>query len=319
MNKILLLLSFYLSFPAQAAFEYKYPLSTVEMALKQVSEHVYYVEGIPGVATDNEGFISNAGFIETEKGIIIVDALGTPSLAEKFLALIRQHTQKPIIEVYATHYHADHIYGLQAFKERGAKIIAPFGVNDYLDSPAAEERLEERRFSLEPWVNENTHIIFPDQLINKVVNKNYGDVEIIINYLGKAHSDGDLTVYVKTDGVMFSGDTIFEGRIPFLGDSDTKAWLETLNNMLKNNAIKYLIPGHGSASSNAKKTISLTRNYLQFMREKFGAGVEELMTFEEIYNEINWSEFSSLPAFEVGNRINAYQVFLALEKELLEE
>ena len=301
------------------AYDFKYPLSTVDMELKKVSEHVYYVEGKPGIATDNEGFISNAGVIITHKGIIVIDSLGSPSLAEKLVSLIREISNLPIIEVIATHYHADHVYGLQIFEELGAKVIAPNGVDQYLNSTAAVERLDERRFSLDPWVNDKTALVYPDEIVSKTQHKNYGDVDLIINYLGKAHSDGDLNVYIKTDGVMFSGDTIFEGRIPFLGDSDTKIWLETLNDMLKNNQIKTLVPGHGSASNNAKSTISLTRNYLKFMREQFSEGVEEMMTFDEIYSEIDWTEFEKLPAFDIGNRINAYQVFLALEKELLEE
>ncbi len=41
-------------------------VTDVEMDLKQVTEHVYYVQGKAGIATDNEGFISNAGFIVTD-------------------------------------------------------------------------------------------------------------------------------------------------------------------------------------------------------------------------------------------------------------
>lgn len=302
-----------------SAFDFKYPLSTVEMSLKQVSDHVYYVEGVPGVATDNEGFISNSSFIITDKGIVIVDALGSPSLAEKLLSLIRTVSDKPVIEVIATHYHADHIYGLQVFKDLGAKVIAPKGSDLYLDSTAADERLDERRFSLEPWVNDNTRLVYPDELIEKSYTKDYGNLTLTINYLGKAHSDGDLTIYVNSEGVLLSGDTIFEGRIPYLGDSDTKHWLSTLDNMLNNEKIKALIPGHGPYSTDARKTIYLTHKYLKYIREKFSAGVDELLSFEEIYEATNWSEFQKLPAFDVGNRPNAYQVFLALEKELLEE
>jgi len=241
-----------------SAYEFKYPLSTVKMALQKVSDHVYYVEGISGVATDNEGFISNASFILTEKGIVIVDALGSPSLAEQMISLIRTVSDKPIIEVITTHYHADHIYGLQVFKELGAKVVAPLGSDRYLDSAAAENRLEERRFSLEPWVNEKTQLIYPDEFIKDSQTRDYGDIHLTINYLGKAHSDGDLTIYVVSDGVFLSGDVIFEGRIPYLGDADTKNWLMTLNTMLKNDRIKALIPGHGHYSNDAKKTISLT-------------------------------------------------------------
>ncbi len=317
MRNILIIFFTLLSFSA-SALDFKYPLSSVDMSLKQVSEHVYYVEGIPGIATDNEGFISNASFVITDKGIVVIDALGSPSLAEKMLSLIRTISDKPIIEVIITHYHADHIYGIQVFKEQGAKVIAPLGSDVYLESIAAEERLEERRFSLEPWVNEETLLIYPDELVKASHIRDYGNIKLTINYLGKAHSDGDLTVYVNAEGILFSGDTIFEGRIPFLGDSDTKAWLKTLDDMLKNDAIKALVPGHGSYSTDAKQTIALTHNYLKFIREQFEEGVDELMSFDEIYSAIDWKDFSQLPAFTTANRRNAYQVFLALEKELLE-
>ncbi|MCK5667169.1 MAG: hypothetical protein KAI17_26970, partial [Thiotrichaceae bacterium] len=64
-----------------AEFAFKYPRSTVEMELQKVSEHVYYVQGATGVATDNQGFISKPTVIIGKKGITIVDGLGSPSLA----------------------------------------------------------------------------------------------------------------------------------------------------------------------------------------------------------------------------------------------
>ena len=48
-----------------------------------------------------------------------------------------------------------------------------------------------------------------------------------------------------------------------------------------------------------------------------GAGVEEFTPFDEVYAATDWSEFEDLPAFEAGNRINAYQVYLSMEAELL--
>lgn len=216
------------------AFGFKYPRSTVEMHLIQVFEHAYYVQGAADIATANQGFISNAGFVITPKGVVVIDALGSPSLAEQFLALIRTKTGAPIFEVITTHYHADHIYGLQTFKEQGAKIIAPKGINNYLDSAQATERLEERRFSLEPWVDENTKLVYPDEVVTKPMIQHYGNMTFQLNTLGAAHSDGDMTVFVEPDGVMFSGDVIFEGRIPYLGDSNTKAQLASLKEDLIN-------------------------------------------------------------------------------------
>ena len=62
----------------------------------------------------------------------------------------------------------------------------------------------------------------------------------------------------------------------------------------------------------------MTRDYLAFLRETFGTAVEELQEFEEAYNEADWSRFKDLPAFDAANRINAFGVYLSLERELLQ-
>ncbi len=295
-----------------------YAPTSVEMEVKKVSDHVYYVEGVPGIATDNQGFISNAGFVVTGEGVVVFDSLGTPSLAHKLVSKIREITEQPIKKVIVSHFHADHIYGLMVFEELGAEIIAPYGAQKYLQSEAAAERLEERQFSLDPWVNEDTRLVLPDTTIEKSDTFTMGGITFTINFMGKAHSDGDLTLLVEPDKVLFSGDIIFEGRIPFVGNADSKKWLETLTR-LETEGLNALVPGHGPVSHAPKETISLTRRYLAYLREVLGAGIEELMPFDEVYAEADWSEFEDLPAFEEGNRINAYQVYLSMEAELLEE
>ncbi len=296
----------------------KYAPTSVAMEVKKVSEHVYYVEGVPGIATDNEGFISNAGFIVTKDGVVVFDSLGTPSLANKLVQKIKTVTDQPIKKVIISHFHADHIYGLQVFEELGAEIIAPYGAQKYIQSEAAASRLEERQFSLEPWVNEDTRLVLPDTTVEKSYAFQQGGLSFTINYMGKAHSDGDLTLLVEPDKVLFSGDIIFEGRIPFVGNADSKKWLETLTR-LETEGLNALVPGHGPASDNPKETISLTRRYLAYLRKVLGEGIEDLTPFDEVYAEADWSEFEDLPAFEEGNRINAYQVYLSMEAELLEQ
>lgn len=296
----------------------QYPPALVPMEVKKVSEHVYYVEGAAGIATDNEGFISNAGFVVTGDGVVVFDSLGTPSLANKLRTKIAEITDQPIKKVLVSHFHADHIYGLQVFEELGAEIIAPYGAQKYIHSEAAKQRLEERQLSLDPWVNENTRLVLPDTTISKSSVFTLGEVTFTINFMGKAHSDGDMTMLVEPDKVLFSGDIIFRQRIPFVGNADSKKWLETLTR-LETEGLTALVPGHGPATADPKNTISLTRRYLAHLRKVMGDGVEEMMPFDEIYAAADWSEFKDLPAFAEGNRINAYQVYLSMEAELLEQ
>ena len=294
----------------------KYAPAGVEMQLQKISEHVYYVQGAPGVPTDNEGFISNAGVVITDAGVVIFDALGTPSLGQLLLEKIRAITDKPIVKVFVSHYHADHIYGLQVFQDIGAEIYAPAGAQAYLESPNALERLDERRFSLSPWVDERSRLVEPKHYMTKGMNFELGGVQFTINMVGAAHSDGDLTMLVEPDRVLFSGDIIFEGRIAYLGDADTKHWLDTLTRM-ETAGVAALIPGHGKAAEQPNKAIPQTRRYLAFLRERMNVAVEELLSFDEAYGQTDWSEFEELPAFDAANRRNAYQVFLSIEREHL--
>ena len=296
----------------------RYADTSVRMELKKVSEHVWFVQGEAGIATDNEGFISNAAVIIGEKGIVVVDALGTPSLAQLLVSKIRAITDKPFLKMIATHYHADHIYGLQVFQEQGAEVLAPVGADKYLDSPNAKERLEERQFSLDPWVNENTRLVVPDRMLDETETLDIGGVSLTLSYLGGAHSDGDLSVYVEPDGVLISGDIIFEGRIPFVGDANTRQWLDILTKM-QAQKMTALIPGHGALASDPNEVVALMRRYLLALRTQMGVAVEEMISFEKAYAEATWTEFEKLPAFQAANRKNAYQVFLSLEAELLEQ
>lgn len=295
-----------------------YPPSEVDMKLVQVSEHCYYVQGAAGTATDNEGFISNAGVVITDAGVVVIDALGSPSLAQKLMAQVRKVTDKPVVKVIATHYHADHVYGLQYFKELGAEIIAPNGADKYLNSATAKERLEERRFSLDPWVNEETHLVRPDRYVESAMELEVGGMQFRMTVIGDAHSDGDMTVFVQHDRVLFSGDVIFEGRVPFLGSANTRLWLKVLQEM-NSTELAALVPGHGPHQGAPVKAVGLTYRYLAALRKAMGAAVEELVPFDEAFAQSDWSEFAKLPAFEAAHRRNAYQVYLSMERELLSE
>ncbi len=309
---ILLLVTGFVGMNAAAAQQADYPSSGVPMSLQQVGEHSYYVQGEAGIATDNAGFISNAGFVVTPKGVVVFDGLGSPSLGWQLRQLIRDVTDLPVVKVVVSHYHADHIYGLQVFKDEGAQIVAPAGALEYLQSTAAAERLEERRFSLDPWVNEQTRLVTPDQIIDTSTTFTLGGVEFRVDYLGAAHSDGDLTLYVVDDRVLYSGDIIFEGRVAYLGDADTAHWLEALEAMQTAN-LAALVPGHGPVARRPNEALAQTRSYLSYIRQVMGEAVENMDEFADAYEAADWSAFEALPAFEAANRRNAYQVFLSME------
>ncbi|HNK19884.1 MAG TPA: MBL fold metallo-hydrolase, partial [Piscinibacter sp.] len=73
-----------------------------------VAPGVWMVQGQSALGSAaNRNFISNAGFVLTNDGVVVIDALGSPALAEELLAQIRRITPLPVTHVIITHYHAD--------------------------------------------------------------------------------------------------------------------------------------------------------------------------------------------------------------------
>jgi glyoxylase-like metal-dependent hydrolase (beta-lactamase superfamily II) len=298
--------------------------SEVEFKVLQFKDTpVYYVigqSGIPG--SDNEGHTSNAGFVITEKGVVVYDTLGTPILGYQLYSAIKKITDKPITHVITGHYHADHFYGLQAFKEHTKAVIwGQKAAYIYLNDPAAKSRLNQRRESLFPWVNDKTYIVEPDKTFAQNKTFDMGDTKIELIHAGTAHSPDDIIMIVKKYGVVFSGDLIFAGRLPFLGGEDvnTKNWLKGLNYLQNIKPTpRFIVPGHGAPDTNPTRSIAFTKDYIAFLRTTMGAAVEQLDGFAETYKKADWSKYKDVKTFTAANRGNAYRVFLEMESELFE-
>jgi glyoxylase-like metal-dependent hydrolase (beta-lactamase superfamily II) len=295
-------------------------VATVEMRPVQLAEGAWFVQGEAALGSAaNQNFISNAGFVVTPAGVVVIDALGSPPLASRLLAEIRRITPQPIRYVIATHYHADHIYGLQVFKQAGATILAHAAAREYLASDAARQRLAASRQDLFPWIDENTRLVEPDRWLGVPDPKadttlELGGVRLLIRPVGPAHTSEDLVVYLPDRGVLYGGDLLFRGRIPFVGQADSRAWIEALDRLLTLKP-KVLVPGHGAASTDPVADITLTRDYLQYLRDRMGAAAREMEPFEEAYARTDWSRFAPLPLFQAANRINAYNTYLLMEQQ----
>ena len=143
-------------------------------------------------------------------------------------------------------------------------------------------------------------------------------MEFIITFLGAAHSDGDLSLYIDPDRVLFSGDVVFNGLVPFLGDADIRHWLKVLERMNREK-LTALVPGHGARTEDPRKAVDFSRRYLAYLRLTMGAAVQRMVPFDAAYVATDWTGFEQLPGFAEANRRNAYQTYLSLEAETLRE
>ena len=285
------------------------------MTVQQAAPGVYYVQGLSEMGSSvNQNFISNAGFVVTPQGVVVIDALGSPELARRLLAQIRKITSAPIHTVVVTHYHADHIYGLQVFKAQGARIVAHEAAREYLTSDTARLRLQASRQDLWPWVDEATRLVPADEWLSSDKSFVVGGLTFQVVPVGPSHTAEDVVVYVPQKKVLFAGDLVFRNRIPFVGQADSRHWIEAMENLLKFEA-RVVIPGHGPVSTDPQTDMRLTRDYLVYLREAMGRGARDMEPFEEAYQKTDWSRFEKMPLFKSANRMNAYNTYLLMERE----
>jgi glyoxylase-like metal-dependent hydrolase (beta-lactamase superfamily II) len=287
---------------------------TPNLTPKRVTDRVYYIEGMPGVAArENQGFNSNAGFVITDDGVVVVDALGTEPLGRGLVAAIRRLTPRPIRRVIVTHYHADHFYGLGPLKDAGAEIWAHHLGREYLEQQGPA-RLEQRRRDLGPWVDERTRLVAADRWLPGDVSFALGGLDFDVLYMGPAHAPDDVIVIVRQERVIFCGDIIISGRVPFVGEADSRRWLAAIDRLLRLGPL-VMVPGHGPESRDPARDLAFTRDYLEYLRREMGHAVADMVPFDDAYAHTDWSRYARLPAFEPANRINAYGTYLLMEKE----
>jgi glyoxylase-like metal-dependent hydrolase (beta-lactamase superfamily II) len=285
------------------------------MAPQQVSASAWFVQGLSALGSPaNQNFISNAGFVVTPSGVVVIDALGSPALAQRLLAEIRRITPQPVTHVVLTHYHADHIYGLQAFKAAGAKVLAHQGARDYLNSDTARLRLQASRTELAPWIDAQTRLVEPDEWLAGPRELVVGEVRLQVIPVGPSHTPEDLVVYLPSEKVLFAGDLVFRNRVPFVGQADSRRWIRALDQILALDA-QVIVPGHGPLSRDARTDMQLTREYLVYLRQVMGQAARNLEPWEDAYRAADWSRFEKLPLFQAANRMNAYNTYLLMEQE----
>jgi glyoxylase-like metal-dependent hydrolase (beta-lactamase superfamily II) len=132
--------------------------------------------------------------------------------------------------------------------------------------------------------------------------------------MGPAHTPEDLVVHLPAEGVLFAGDLVFRGRIPFVGQADSGRWVKALGEML---ALlpRVVVPGHGAVSTQAVADMELTRAYLTHLRASMGKAAKNMDPFDDAYKTTDWRAFEQVPLFGVLNRVNAFNTYLLMERE----
>jgi len=82
----------------------------------------------------NYGLTTNSVFSIGTDGVMVLETLMLPRLAEEAIASIRERTDKPIRYASISHHHPDHVLGAAKFAEAGAEITSSYFTARLIDS-----------------------------------------------------------------------------------------------------------------------------------------------------------------------------------------
>ena len=207
------------------------PVRTADIALrgltaadfprvKQLTDNVYSFEQID--PTKRTVTVNNL-IVVTPDGVLIAESQGTTANTTLLVAAVAKLTPKPIKYVVVGSEHGDHTGGIAAF---------PPGVT-YLAHPFSAPRIKQ---PTEPVTDKRVIML--------------GGTEIDVLFLGRAHTGGDLEVYLPREKILFMSE-VFSNRIfPSMANGYPTEWVASLKKAEAMD-VAYFVPAHGFVDSAA--------------------------------------------------------------------
>ena len=210
--------------------------------IQKLAEGVYSYEQLRSAGT--EKFTTVSLFVVTPAGVLVADGQGSTAETARMVAEIGKVTSQPITHVVICSDHGDHTAGNSAF---------PAGAVFYVH-PTSKATMESGTTRLPA----STRVVAEKEVVR------LGATEIQILFLGRAHTGGDLHVYLPKERVLFMSEAYLNRIFPAMRSAYPSEWIATIERAQKMDVTTF-VPGHGFVESPAilKEELETYRRALQ--------------------------------------------------------
>lgn len=283
-----------------------------------VAPGVWFATGTGVVSAE-----SNSAVIELGDALLVVDAQTSPAAAWALLHELPRISRKPVRYLVVTHLHYDHAHGTQSFPpdvqvigtEYTRQMIA---AGKSVDHPTAQGN---RTFSATQiatltqaldtastaasrgaitrqravWENYRRSLatltpVPPNVTVSGRMTLIRGGREVQLFFPGKAHTDGDLVVWLPKERVLATGD-LLQPNLPFMGDGYLNAWADVLDS-LRALEPAVVLPGHGAAFRDLA-VLDRQRDYFRAVWSQVAALRAQGKTVEQASAALDLSRFDA--------------------------
>ena len=261
----------------------------------RVADNVYTYEDFHA---GPEKFTTTNMFVVTDEGVLVADGQGSPAETKGLVNAVAKITSKPIKYVVICSDHGDHTAGNESF---------PAGVT-YLVHPTSKAILDRGRGWKAP---------ADARVVSDKTTLTLGGEEFQILFLGRAHTGGDLSVYLPRRRILFLSETYLNRVFPAMRSAYPGEWLRALDRAEAMNADLY-IAGHGFTEAAA-----VSREELRAYHKALEAVIAEAtrlhssgVPVDEAIKQANWGEYASWTLASSQGPIAIRRVYEELEGRL---
>lgn len=227
------------------------------------------------------GFTTVSMIVIGKDGVLIADGQGSPAATQTMLDRIKTVTPLPIKWYVVGSDHGDHTAG---------NSVLPEGI-EYIVHPTSLAQLR-RDSAAAPATR---RVIVPAKAMTSDQQTiDVGTMKVEVRFLGRAHTGGDLSVYLPSTKILFMSEAYLNRVFPAMRSAYPSDWVRTVDRALAMNASRY-IPGHGFIEEPAA-----SREELVAFREALRAVIAEVtrlraqgLSVDDAIKQAQWGPYAS--------------------------
>lgn len=199
--------------------------------VQEIAEGVYTYEALRSAG--EERFTTVSLFVVTDEGVLVADGQGNPDETRRMIETIAGITARPVTHVVICSDHGDHTGGNASFPANTAFLAHPTSARTLQD---AAQRAGDRG------------VVAPTLQVSDREVLILGGREVHILFLGRAHTGGDLVVYLPREKVLFMSETYLNRVFPAMRSAYPSEWVAMIERAQAMDVDTY-VPGHGFVES----------------------------------------------------------------------
>jgi cyclase len=196
--------------------------------IQELAEGVYSYEQLRSAG--EEKFTTVSLFVVSSEGVLVADGQGSVEETQLMIDEIAAITDQPITKVVVNSDHGDHTAGNSAF---------PADVQYY----AHPWSIEVAGGSVRDGAEAPTWVRTAEPVENRTAFE-MGGTSVEIHFLGRAHTGGDLVVYLPGEKIMFMSEAYLHRVFPAMRTAYPSEWVDMIETAQAMDVDIY-VPGHG--------------------------------------------------------------------------